>query len=297
MDEHPRDIFPLVLRLVDPYPAGSRTHRLSSQRQQVTFAFVTASYSLSRARKLLRDLMPRDIRARQRVSQACVPCGQRKTKVSLASLHTSGEAPFLPSASAMVVYQYATNARTVLGSATMAFRNGTRRKANLYASLYSSTDRTACRRRSSIILGERVNLTSHRQPIEQNAGQNNPGSLASTGDWTRSEEEASSILANLSGSRRSSSRQNDITATSVSSAVSTRLFTAYFANIHTIWPILYMPMHDYGSGNLHSDAFAPAVLYAVYAIAACVEPASASSSTTLEDKTPPSAVFFEGKDL
>jgi hypothetical protein len=58
-----------------------------------------------------------------------------------------------------------------------------------------------------------------------------------------------------------------------------------------------MPMHDYGNSNLHSDAFAPAVLYAVYAIAACVEPADASSSAAIEDKTPPSAVFFEGKKL
>lgn len=58
-----------------------------------------------------------------------------------------------------------------------------------------------------------------------------------------------------------------------------------------------MPMHDYGNGTLHADAFAPAVLYAVYAIAACVETADASLSNTLEDKTPPSAVFFEGKGL
>jgi hypothetical protein len=56
-----------------------------------------------------------------------------------------------------------------------------------------------------------------------------------------------------------------------------------------------MPMHDYGNNNLHSDAFAPAVLYAVYAIAACVEPIDTSLSTAPEDKTPPSAVFFEGK--
>lgn len=55
-----------------------------------------------------------------------------------------------------------------------------------------------------------------------------------------------------------------------------------------------MPMHDYGNSNLHSDAFAPAVLHAVYAIAACVETTDTSSYTVPEDKTPPSAVFFEG---
>jgi hypothetical protein len=48
----------------------------------VTLAFVTehplyaASIPLRHPRR-----MPREIKARQRVSQACVPCGQRKTKV------------------------------------------------------------------------------------------------------------------------------------------------------------------------------------------------------------------------
>jgi hypothetical protein len=37
-------------------------------------------------------IMPRDIRARQRVSQACVPCGQRKTKVRLRMIRAFGEA-------------------------------------------------------------------------------------------------------------------------------------------------------------------------------------------------------------
>ena len=56
-----------------------------------------------------------------------------------------------------------------------------------------------------------------------------------------------------------------------------------------------MPMHDYMHNELRADAFAPAVLYAVYSIAACLEPADNSSSTGPEDKTPQSAVFFEGK--
>jgi len=74
--------------------------------------------------------------------------------------------------------------------------------------------------------------------------------------------------------------------------VSQRLFSAYFSNIHSIWPILYTPMYDCGNNNLQSDAFAPAVLYAVYAIAACVEPTDDRSSAT-KDKTPPPTVFFE----
>lgn len=153
------------------------------------------------------------------------------------------------------------------------------------------------RRRSSIILGDRLHVSSNRQTIDQTSGRNHSTASPSTSEWTRGEEEVSSILANLNSDRGSHSRREDAAATSVSSAVSARLFTAYFANIHPIWPILYMPMHDYGNSNLHSDAFAPAVLYAVYAIAACVEPVDTSSSTAPEDKTPPSAVFFEGKCL
>jgi hypothetical protein len=58
-----------------------------------------------------------------------------------------------------------------------------------------------------------------------------------------------------------------------------------------------MPMHDYMHNELRADAFAPAVLYAVYSIAACLESADASLSTAPEDKTPQSAIFFEGKTL
>jgi hypothetical protein len=90
--------------------------------------------------------------------------------------------------------------------------------------------------------------------------------------------------------RQASVREDDVV---VSSAVSQRLFSAYFANIHSIWPILYTPMYDCGNSNLQSDAFAPAVLYAVYAIAACVEPTDNISSAATNDKTPPPAVFFE----
>ncbi|GAB7327455.1 hypothetical protein MBLNU13_g11339t1 [Cladosporium sp. NU13] len=52
-------------------------------------------------------------------------------------------------------------------------------------------------------------------------------------------------------------------------------------------------MHDYMNNELRSEAFPPAVLYAVYSIAACLDPADSSSFTAPEDKTPPTAVFFE----
>ena len=58
-----------------------------------------------------------------------------------------------------------------------------------------------------------------------------------------------------------------------------------------------MPMHDYMNNELRSEAFPPAVLYAIYSIAACLDPVDSSPSTAIEDKTPPTAVFFEGKVL
>lgn len=58
-----------------------------------------------------------------------------------------------------------------------------------------------------------------------------------------------------------------------------------------------MPMHDYGNSNLHAEAFAPAVLYAVYAIAACVEPSDKSPSETPMDQTPSPKIFFEASLL
>lgn len=156
---------------------------------------------------------------------------------------------------------------------------------------------SVCRRRRSTILGERLNLPYHPPARNENFSRNCSSASASTSGWTRGEQEASSILANLNGKRNTPSAREYATATNVSSAVSARLFTAYFANIHPIWPILYMPMHDYMNNDLRSDAFAPAVLYAVYSIAACLESANALSSTTPEDKMPTPAVFFEGKVL
>jgi hypothetical protein len=191
---------------------------------------------------------------------------------------------------------FATNVQTALGVVIMEYRSETKREICLEEiRIPEHADTDARRRRSSLIFGDRLQYSSNLQTSSQVSGHNQSTTSPSTSEWTRGEEEVSSILANLNGNRSSHDCREDATATSVSSAVSARLFTAYFANIHPIWPILYMPMHDYGNSNLHSDAFAPAVLYAVYAIAACVEPLDTLPSAAPEDQTPPPAVFFEGK--
>ena len=153
------------------------------------------------------------------------------------------------------------------------------------------------RRKSTSILGDKINLPYTQPAADRTSEHNNSSASASTSEWTRGEEEASSILANLNGNTRRHNAREYATATNVSRTVSTRLFTAYFTNIHPIWPLLYMPMHDYMNNELRSEAFPPAVLYAVYSIAACLDSVDSSPSTAPEDKTPPTAVFFEGKVL
>jgi hypothetical protein len=141
-----------------------------------------------------------------------------------------------------------------------------------------------CRRKPSAIHDSSRPLA---QQNTQQAGSTIPTSINNlTGDEGRS----ASILDGVHGSRQASACEDGL---AVSSAVSQRLFSAYFANIHSIWPILYTPMYDCGNINIQPDTFAPAVLYAVYAIAACVEPTDSKSSAGTKDKTPPPAVFFE----
>ena len=132
-------------------------------------------------------------------------------------------------------------------------------------------------------------ISSSPSLTQHNTLQNESSVPVSTSNWAANERHPTSSLDDVHGGQ-ASVREEDV---AVSSAVSQRLFGAYFSNIHSIWPILYTPMYDCGSSNLQSDAFAPAVLYAVYAIAACVEPTSDRLSATNNDKTPPPAVFFE----
>jgi hypothetical protein len=126
--------------------------------------------------------------------------------------------------------------------------------------------------------------------VQQNTQQAESSIPASISNWTGCEGRPASNLDVLPGGRQANTREDEVV---VSTAVSQRLFSAYFANIHSIWPILYTPMYDCGNGNLQSDAFSSAVLYAVYAIAACVESTNDKSSAATDDKTPPPAVFFE----
>lgn len=74
--------------------------------------------------------------------------------------------------------------------------------------------------------------------------------------------------------------------------VSTRLIKDYFATIHPMWPILYKPMYDMTGCDYLPDTMPQPLLYAIYSIAACVQP----SPENLEDRsheTPLPAHLFQ----
>jgi hypothetical protein len=54
--------------------------------------------------------------------------------------------------------------------------------------------------------------------------------------------------------------------------VSARLFKAYFDTIHPMWPILYKPSYDMQHHQDILDSTPQPLLYAIYSIAACVQP-------------------------
>lgn len=135
-----------------------------------------------------------------------------------------------------------------------------------------------------------MKLNPSRTLLAQQSTPQAESSQPASSNWTGYDGGSTPSPDGVNDNRQANAREDSIV---VSSAVSQRLFTAYFANIHSIWPILYTPTYDCGNASLQSEAFAPAVLYAVYAIAACVEPTDEKSSVAANDKTPPPAVFFE----
>ena len=75
--------------------------------------------------------------------------------------------------------------------------------------------------------------------------------------------------------------------------VSARLFKAYFDTIHPTWPILYKPIYDMLDHQRLLDTIAQQLLYAIYSIAACVQPAddSAKPRAVESSPAPPSLLF------
>lgn len=70
--------------------------------------------------------------------------------------------------------------------------------------------------------------------------------------------------------------------------VSTRLFKAYFDTIHPTWPILYKPVYDMLDHQRLLDTIPQQLLYAIYSIAACVQPNDDSTNPRANEKPLPS---------
>lgn len=76
--------------------------------------------------------------------------------------------------------------------------------------------------------------------------------------------------------------------------VSVRLFKAYFDTIHPTWPILYKPVYDMLDHQQLLDTIPQQLLYAIYSIAACVQPVDESVSPRASDTTlPPPSLLFQ----
>jgi hypothetical protein len=75
--------------------------------------------------------------------------------------------------------------------------------------------------------------------------------------------------------------------------VSLQLFKAYFDTIHPTWPILYKPVYDMLDHQRLLDTIPQQLLYAIYSIAACVQPAEdpANPRTNGNGLPPPSLLF------
>lgn len=82
---------------------------------------------------------------------------------------------------------------------------------------------------------------------------------------------------------------------SIYGETSARLFASYLANIHPIWPILYMPLYEQNNYGLHQKSFSQPVLYAIYAIAACTEKSQSDTHANAdrESYVPSPALLFE----
>jgi hypothetical protein len=77
------------------------------------------------------------------------------------------------------------------------------------------------------------------------------------------------------------------TPLNISPATSAALFKIYFSIIHPMWPILYKPMHDLTGLEYLPHKLPLPLLYAIYSIAACVQPHSELAEEKLQDVPSP----------
>jgi len=76
--------------------------------------------------------------------------------------------------------------------------------------------------------------------------------------------------------------------------ISARLFKAYFDTIHPIWPLLYKPVYDMLDHQRLLDTIPQQLLYAIYSIAACVQPVDDLSNKRVPDRLlPPPSLLFQ----
>jgi len=70
----------------------------------------------------------------------------------------------------------------------------------------------------------------------------------------------------------------------VAQDVSNQPVDVYFSSIHPVWPIIYKPLFDRADHESLAKSLSQPVVYAIYAIAACLKP---------DIEIPPPSLFFE----
>lgn len=99
-------------------------------------------------------------------------------------------------------------------------------------------------------------------------------------------KDASSVQSLYPGSGHGPTSYASVKDPSVSVEENDRLFRYYWQGFHPFYPILYKPWFvKFSRENLRSN-LEPSLLYAIYAIAACVVPGNASSTTSNTSQPP-----------
>ncbi|KAG9246724.1 fungal-specific transcription factor domain-containing protein [Calycina marina] len=199
---------------------------------------------------------------RKRVSQACQPCARRKTKCDgMQPVCSQCRQRDVPDCS------YAQSRRN---------KRTRRSTPSGYDSPYASVDR------------------AHEYRYQQDgpARPNDQGMPSNTG-FAALDALAASATARRSDPLQLSLRQQQLPQPGliIDRPTSIRLFKMYFSTIHPMWPILYKPMYDLTGLEYLPDHMPQALLYAIYSIAACVQPLYDGSEEPFGDTPNPQLVF------
>jgi hypothetical protein len=303
-------VFPRLTRL-QPFPRNP-SHFGSSQNPY--FATQTLStgpgYPLRRIHVDMAESEGLILHPRKRVSQACVPCSRRKTKVILSQdnpYHARVDVLTLLF-SVMEGSRLADSvSREASRTAFIRFQRGTR---GVYLGFVAppqinwsicAEPSTRERRTTSSLQDSSPGLAHGSSPRVRTpaSGYELESNRANTSRFQAHETfEISGTYSpaplGIRPSRVVPTRTAPTALPDVPRDISARLFKSYFDTIHPTWPILYKPVYDMLDHQRLLDTIPQQLLYAIYSIAACVQPLEDSAKPRVPDSTlPPPSLLFQ----